>query len=97
MAYDRTRLTDEEVQAFLKDAPEWKRTGDAITRTYTFKTFPDAIGFVVRVAHVAEKNDHHPDIDIRWNKVTLLLTTHDAGGLTFRDPKVARECDALLG
>lgn len=96
MAYDRTLLTDAQLQEFLRSAPEWKKEGDAIGRTYAFKTFPDAIGFVVRVAHIAEANNHHPDIDIRYNKVTLKLTTHDAGGLTFRDPKVALACDALL-
>lgn len=96
MAYDRTLLTDAQLQEFLRAAPDWKKVGEELVRTYAFKTFPDAVGFVVRVAHVAEANNHHPDIDVRYNKVTLKLTTHDAGGLTFRDPKVARECDALL-
>lgn len=96
MAYDKTLLTEAQLAEFLRAAPEWTKAGDALTRTYAFKTFPDAIGFVVRVAHVAEANDHHPDIDIRYSKVTLTLTTHDAGGLTFRDPKVALACDALL-
>lgn len=97
MTYDRTKLTDAQVQEFLKAAPEWKKVGDELVRTYKFKTFPDAIAFVGKVAQVAEANNHHPDIDIRYTSVTLKLTTHDAGGLTFRDPKVARECDALLG
>jgi 4a-hydroxytetrahydrobiopterin dehydratase len=96
MAYDKTLLTEAQLNEFLQAAPEWKKVGDELVRTYSFKTFPDAVGFVVRVAHVAEANNHHPDIDIRYSKVTLKLTTHDAGGLTFRDPKVALACDALI-
>lgn len=97
MPYDRTLLTDAELQEFLRAAPEWKKVGQEIVRTYKFKTFLEGIAFVDKVARVAEANDHHPDIDIRYTSITLKLTTHDAGGLTFRDTKVARECDALLG
>lgn len=73
--------------------PEWKRAGTGITRTYVFKDFPAAIRFVNKIAGLAESAWHHPDIDIRWNKVTLRLTTHDQGGLTGKDFKLARQFD----
>jgi 4a-hydroxytetrahydrobiopterin dehydratase len=75
--------------------PYWQRTGGVIARTFQFKDFPAAMKFVDTVALVAEQVQHHPDIDIRWNKVTLALTTHDAGGLTEKDFALARKCDAL--
>ena len=73
----------------------WQRNGEIITRTFQFQDFPAAMQFVNAVAQVAEQVQHHPDIDIRWNKVTLALTTHDAGGLTQKDFALARQCDAL--
>lgn len=72
----------------------WKRDGQIISRTYEFKDFPAAMKFVNAVAELAEQAQHHPDIDVRWNRVTLALTTHDAGGLTAKDFALARECDA---
>ena len=75
--------------------PDWRKLGSRIRRTYLFKDFPAAIRFVNAVARRAEKAWHHPDIDIRWNKVTLTLTTHDQGGLTLKDFDLARECDRL--
>jgi 4a-hydroxytetrahydrobiopterin dehydratase len=66
-----------------------------IVRTYQFKDFPAAIKFVNAVAKLAEQAWHHPDIDIRWNKVTLTLTTHDAGGLTEKDFDLAGKFDRL--
>lgn len=93
--YDRTLLTETELAAFLSAHPGWVQNGRALERVYEFASFPDAIAFVTRVAQVAERHDHHPDIDIRYRKVRLSLSTHDAGGLTFRDPLVAAECDAL--
>ena len=77
------------------DAPQWQRNGEVISRTFQFKDFPAAMEFVNAVAQVAEQFQHHPDIDIRWNKVTLALTTHDAGGLTEKDFALARRCDTL--
>jgi len=68
-----------------------------IHRTYQFKDFPAAMKFVNAVARAAEKAWHHPDIDIRWNKVTLALTTHDAGGLTEKDFSLAAKFDRLAG
>ena len=94
MSRDKTKLTEAEIEEFLRKTPTWKRKGEEIERTYELPTFPEAIQFVNRVAQIAEANDHHPDIDIRWRKVTLRLTTHDAGGLTWRDTKSAAEFDA---
>ena len=67
-----------------------------IERTVTFASFPAAIAFVNRVAEAAEKANHHPDIDIRWNKVRLALSSHDAGGLTDRDFRLAGVIDSLV-
>jgi 4a-hydroxytetrahydrobiopterin dehydratase len=88
-------LTAAAVRTALQRVPEWKKSGRTISRTYVFKNFPAAIRFVTRVARLAEAAWHHPDIDIRWNKVTLTLTTHDAGGLTRKDFALARQFDRL--
>jgi 4a-hydroxytetrahydrobiopterin dehydratase len=85
---------DLKINAALADLPQWKRTGQIISRTYEFADFPAAMKFVNAVADLAEQAQHHPDVDVRWNKVTLALTTHDAGGLTEKDFALARECDA---
>jgi 4a-hydroxytetrahydrobiopterin dehydratase len=95
MARDRTKLGDAEVQGWLKAHPGWERRGDEIRRTFTFADFAGSLAFVNRVGELAEAMDHHPDIDIRYSKVTLALVTHDAGGLTRRDTKLAEEADAL--
>lgn len=84
-----------EIRAALDRVPEWRRRGLAIHRTFQFKDFPAAIKFVGKVAVLAEKAWHHPDIDIRWNKVTLVLTTHDEGGLTEKDFALAEKFDRL--
>jgi len=95
MARDRTKLTDAEVQTWLKGNPGWALEGGMIRRTFAFKDFRGAMTFVNKVADAANAADHHPDIDIRYSKVTLALVTHDAGGLTFRDTKLAEDADAL--
>jgi 4a-hydroxytetrahydrobiopterin dehydratase len=87
------KLSAEKINAALAAVPEWRQQGNAISRTYAFKDFPAAIKFVHAVAEMAEQAWHHPDIDIRWNKVTLTLTTHDAGGLTEKDFALAGKCD----
>jgi 4a-hydroxytetrahydrobiopterin dehydratase len=89
------KFTPVQIEAALPGVPDWKKTGDAITRTYQFKDFPAAIAFVNAVAKLAEQAWHHPDIDIRWNKVTLALSTHDQGGLTEKDFDLARKFDQL--
>jgi len=89
------KLTSSQIKTALASVPDWKKKGAAITRTYQFKDFPAAIKFVNSLARLAEKANHHPDIDIRWNKVTLMLSTHDAGGLTRKDFSLAKQFDAL--
>ena len=89
------KFSASDVKKALATMPDWKKKGATIVRTYQFKDFPAAIKFVRAVAGLAEKAWHHPDIDIRWNKVTLTLTTHDAGGLTEKDFVLARKFDAL--
>lgn len=89
------KLTAPQIRTALGTIPEWKKSGPAITRVFVFKDFPKAVRFVTRVARLAEKAWHHPDIDIRWNKVTLTLTTHDQGGLTEKDFRLARKFDRL--
>lgn len=95
MARDRTKLGDAEVQGWLKAHPRWALEGGMIRRTYAFGDFRAAMAFVNRVADAAEAADHHPDIDIRYSKVTLSLVTHDAGGVTSRDTKLAEDADSL--
>ena len=90
-----TKLNAAQIKSALGAVPDWKKQGITITRTFQFKDFPAAIRFVNAVARLAEKTWHHPDIDIRWNKVTLTLTTHDAGGLTEKDFKLANRFDQL--
>ena len=89
------KLEDNQIPAALDTVPQWQRQGDMIARTFQFKDFPAAMKFVNAVARLAEAAWHHPDIDIRWNKVTLRLTTHDAGGLTEKDFDLAGKFDRL--
>ncbi|MFF0608392.1 4a-hydroxytetrahydrobiopterin dehydratase [Nocardia tengchongensis] len=88
-------LSDDDIAEALKDLPEWSRTGDSITRTVQADSFLAGIELVRRVAVAAEAANHHPDIDIRWRRVTFTLSTHDAGGLTPLDTALAREIDRL--
>jgi 4a-hydroxytetrahydrobiopterin dehydratase len=88
-------VDDHEIEAFLEDHGGWSRSDESISRTFEFGDFNEAMGFVIRVAMEAEKADHHPDIDIRWNKVTLTLSTHSEGGLTAKDLKLADTADGL--
>jgi 4a-hydroxytetrahydrobiopterin dehydratase len=89
------KLAATRIKSSLATVPEWTRKDATISRTYQFKDFPAAIRFVDAVAELAEAAWHHPDIDIRWNKVTLTLTTHDAGGLTKKDFVLAQKFDRL--
>jgi 4a-hydroxytetrahydrobiopterin dehydratase len=91
-------LTDDDVSTRLQDLPEWERAeGDepAITATYKLADFAAALAFVNAVGAEAEAMDHHPDIDIRWNRVTLVLSTHSAGGLTVKDFVLAKTISGL--
>ncbi|HEX6941253.1 MAG TPA: 4a-hydroxytetrahydrobiopterin dehydratase [Longimicrobiales bacterium] len=87
-------LGDAEVGRRLAALAGWRREGREIRKTYAFQSFRDAIAFVNRVADLAERADHHPDIDIRYDRVTLALSTHSAGGLTARDFELAGAIEA---
>lgn len=89
------KMDEPKIILALSALPQWKRAGQVIARTYEFADFVTAMKFVNAVASLAEQAQHHPDIDVRWNKVTLALTTHDAGGLTEKDFALASQCDAL--
>lgn len=86
-------MTTQEIRESMESVPQWKRSRGKITRTFEFRDFDCAMKFVNTVARLAELAGHHPDIDIRWNQVTLGLVTHDAGGLTSKDFDLAKRCD----
>ena len=88
------KLGDEQVQQGLADLAGWERQGDEIVKEFRFAGFGDAIAFVVRLAFRAEKADHHPDLDVRYNRVRVALSTHSEGGLTSKDLALAAEADA---
>lgn len=92
------KLTTAERDAALAGLPEWSLRADglAITRRFTFADFAAAFAFMTRVALYAEKADHHPEWANVWNRVEITLTTHDAGGLSERDVKMARAIDAMV-
>ena len=89
------RLSDIEIQRELGTLPGWTRKGDALVKTFAFPTFQAGITFVTRVAEAAEEVQHHPDLDIRYTKITASLSTHDSGGITQNDVALAREMDKL--
>jgi 4a-hydroxytetrahydrobiopterin dehydratase len=93
-----TRLTEDERAALLAAHPEWTYDAarDAIVRKLIFADFAEAFGFMARVAIVAEKMDHHPEWSNVYNRVTILLTTHDCDGLSQRDAALAQAIDAML-
>jgi 4a-hydroxytetrahydrobiopterin dehydratase len=86
-------LTPTEIRSARSSVPLWRRHGKTIRRELVFTDFVGAMKFVNAVARAAEKAQHHPDIDIRWNQVTLTLSTHDAGGLTANDFALAAVVD----
>jgi len=88
-------LTEETISTELATVPGWTRAGDAITRTVTRADFRAAMFYVGAIAYLAEEANHHPDILVQWNKVTLTLSTHSAGGLTGNDFALARAINAL--
>lgn len=88
-----TRLDDATRADFLAEHPDWELEDESIRRTYQFADFNEAMGFVTRVGLAAEAADHHPDIDVRWNKVTLMLSTHSEQALTEKDTDLADRCD----
>ena len=88
--------TQAEISAALQELPDWKRNGAAIERSFAFGSFSEAWAFMSRVALLAEQQDHHPEWRNVWNKVEIALSTHDAGGLSQRDFKLARAIDKLV-
>lgn len=88
-------LDSADIKQSLKKVPEWEHEKKAIERTFEFDDFSQAIDFVNQVAEIADEEDHHPDIDIRYNKVTLVLSTHSEGGLTENDFIMAERIDTL--
>jgi 4a-hydroxytetrahydrobiopterin dehydratase len=89
------KLDSAEIKAGLAKVPDWRKKGSTIHRAYEFDDFAAAIKFVNSVAKAAEKANHHPDIDIRWNRVVLSLTTHDEGGLSEKDFELAQKLDRI--
>lgn len=89
----KTHLTETEIQALLQSHPEWKLKDGKLMRGWTFSNFLSSMAFVNQVAILAEDAGHHPDIDIRYNKVQLALLSHDAGGLTQRDAAMVARID----
>lgn len=89
------KLSDEEITAGLAERPGWERSGDEITREYRLGDFKEAVAFVVRLSYEAEAANHHPDLDIRWNRVLVRLSTHSEGGITANDLDLAATIEAL--
>ncbi|NOK59254.1 MAG: pterin dehydratase [Chloroflexi bacterium AL-W] len=91
------KLSDTVIQEQVDQLGSWRLQGNMISKIFQFSSFPAAVAFVTHVAFLAEAAGHHPDVDIRYNKVMLVLTTHDAGGLTQKDFSLAAQVDEILG
>lgn len=89
------KMTESEIKSALESVPQWNEGGGELQRTFQFDDFVGAMKFVNRVAESAEADEHHPDILIRYNKVTLTMSTHDAGGITSRDFRLATTINGL--
>jgi 4a-hydroxytetrahydrobiopterin dehydratase len=92
----RTKLSDAEFNDALRSLPGWSREGGVIVKTFKFAKFADGIAFVQRVAAAADAMDHHPDIDIRYTKIRVALSTHDAGGITAMDTRLAGQIESVV-
>ena len=90
-------LDEEEIEQRLDELGDWEREGDEIVKVFEFDDFASAMEFVNAVARLAERYDHHPDIDIRYNRVKLALSTHSEGGLTPRDFDLAGDIEQSIG
>jgi len=88
-------LTPDEVSSRLEALRGWTLDGDRITKILTFKDFAQAVAFVYRITPVADEQNHHPDVTIHWNELTLTLWTHASGGLTDRDFRLAKTIDEM--
>ena len=87
------RLNDEDIERRLGELEGWERAGDAIRRSFKFKDFVGSVQFVNRLVEPAEDMNHHPDLEISWNRVTVSLTTHSEGGLTDNDFELAKRIE----
>jgi 4a-hydroxytetrahydrobiopterin dehydratase len=90
-------LSETEIKQTLGRLSGWRQNGTAIQRVFEFPDFKAAMAFVNRIADAAEEANHHPDIDIRYNKVTMSLVSHDSGGVTQRDVKMAERINQIAG
>jgi 4a-hydroxytetrahydrobiopterin dehydratase len=88
-------LDDGAIEARLADLEGWDRDGDAIAKTFELEDFVGSVEFIKRLVEPAEDMNHHPDLTVSWNKVTVSITTHAAGGLTENDFELAKRIDAL--
>ena len=88
-------LSDSELAEAIAGLSGWAREGDVIVKTYELPSFPAAITFVGEIAERAEAADHHPDLDIRYRRVRVALSTHDAGGITEKDVELATEIESI--
>jgi 4a-hydroxytetrahydrobiopterin dehydratase len=88
-------FSDAEISSRLKSLPDWKIESGELTRVFAFKDFLGSLDFVNKVGDLAEQAGHHPDIDIRYNRVRLALVTHDAGGVTTKDFDLAAAANKL--
>lgn len=89
------KLSPEEIESGMERLPGWRRDGDEIARNYELPDFRTALAFVGYVGELAEQMGHHPDVDIRYNRVRLALSTHSEGGLTEKDLTLARRIDRV--
>jgi 4a-hydroxytetrahydrobiopterin dehydratase len=90
-----SRLSDEQIEERLSELSGWEREGDAIRRRFELADFKGSVDFVNRLLPAAEAMNHHPDLEISWNRVTVTITTHSEGGLTANDFELARRIDLL--
>lgn len=92
-----TALSASAIVEWLNQHPEWKSSGSTLSRTFVFDGYADALGFVVTLGAHAQKEDHHPDLNLTWGKVTVSLSTHDAGGITQLDLDFAAKAETYFG
>lgn len=90
-----SKATPAEIDTFLQEHGDWTVADDALLRNFTFRNFREAFGFMTEAALIAERSNHHPDWGNVYNRVTVRLTTHDAGGITSNDFKLARQMDSI--
>lgn len=88
--------TSTEIDKFLTDHPDWVQEGDGLLRTFKFRNFREAFGFMTEVALIAEKKNHHPEWSNVYNRVSVKLTSHDVGGITARDFELAKSMDLIV-